>query len=102
MFQTKTVQKIKTYIVCLITFFCKWCHLQDDVEKHGTARQATDDNIIWRIQIASWTTKATNTHSEYVTLIAFPIKQWLCECALISSYMCITCIFIISLVQSIS
>jgi hypothetical protein len=44
MFQTKDVQKIKTHIVCLITFFCKSCHLQDDVEIYETARQATDDN----------------------------------------------------------
>jgi hypothetical protein len=36
------------------------------MEKYGTARRATDDNTIQRIQIASWITKATNTHSEYV------------------------------------
>jgi hypothetical protein len=53
MFQTKSVQKIKTHIVCLITLFCKSCHLQDDVEKYCTARHATDDNTIWHIQIAS-------------------------------------------------
>jgi hypothetical protein len=38
----------------------------------GTARQATDDNIIRRIRFACWITKATDTHSEYVILIAFP------------------------------
>jgi len=26
---------------------------------------------IWRMRIAYWIPKATNTHSEYVTLIAF-------------------------------
>jgi len=83
MFQTKTVQKIKTHIVRLITFFCKSCHLEDDVEKYCAARQSTDDNTIQHIQIASWITKATNTHSEYVTLIAFPLQQWLCERALL-------------------
>ena len=40
-------------------------------EKCGRARQATDDNIIRRIRIACWITKATNTHSEYVILTAF-------------------------------
>ena len=35
------------------------------MEKYGRARQATDDNIIRCI------TKATDTHSEYVILIAF-------------------------------
>ena len=33
--------------------------------------QATDDNI-WRMRFACWITKATDTHSEYAILIAFP------------------------------
>jgi hypothetical protein len=32
---------------------------------------------IWRVRIACWITKATDTHSEYVILIAFPLQQWL-------------------------
>ena len=27
-----------------------------------------DENIIWRMLFASWMTKATDTHSEYVEL----------------------------------
>ena len=38
---------------------------------------------IWRIRIACWIPKATNTHSEYVTLIAFPLQQWLLERSLL-------------------
>jgi hypothetical protein len=34
---------------------------------------------IWHMRIAWWITKATNTHSEYVILIAFPLQQWLDE-----------------------
>ena len=34
---------------------------------------------IWRMRIAFWTTEPTNTHSEYVILIAFPLQQWLRE-----------------------
>ena len=34
---------------------------------------------IWRMLIACWMTKATNTHSEYVILISFPLQQWLHE-----------------------
>jgi hypothetical protein len=49
------------------------------VEKYGTAGQATDGNIIWRMNIACWMPKATNTHSEHVILIAFPQQQWLCK-----------------------
>jgi len=31
------------------------------VEKYGTAGHATDGNIIWRMRLACWTNKATNT-----------------------------------------
>jgi hypothetical protein len=41
------------------------------VENCGTARQATD-NIIQRMRFACWITKATDSHTEYVILIAFP------------------------------
>jgi hypothetical protein len=44
------------------------------VEKHGTARQATDDNITKCMCIACWITKSTNTHSAYVVIIAFPLQ----------------------------
>ena len=32
-----------------------------------------------RMRIACWIPKATNTHSEYVILIAFALQQWLHE-----------------------
>jgi len=32
---------------------------------------------LWRMFLACGTPKATNTHSECVILIAFPLKQWL-------------------------
>ena len=47
------------------------------MEKFGTARQVTVGNIIRRMRIACWITKATNTHSEYVILVAFPLQKWL-------------------------
>ena len=50
------------------------------VEKYGTAGQVTDDNIIGRMRFhACWISKATDTHSEYVTLIDVPWQQWLRE-----------------------
>jgi hypothetical protein len=52
------------------------------VEKYGTARQATDDNIIRRMRFACYITKATDTHSDCVILTAFPRQQWLSERAL--------------------
>jgi hypothetical protein len=69
MFQTKVVEKIKTHILSPITFFRLSYRLLYNVEKYGTARQATDDNIIRRVHLACWITKATVTHSEYEMLI---------------------------------
>jgi len=42
--------------------------------------------IIRRIRFAFWITKATDTHSEYETIIGFPLQQWLHERALILFY----------------
>jgi hypothetical protein len=55
---------------------------------NGAARQTTDDNIIGRRRLGFWMTKATDTHSEYVILIAFPRHQWLHEVArfIVTSY----------------
>jgi hypothetical protein len=70
MFQTKFVEKLKTHILYWIPpLFFKLCRSWDNVEKYGTAGQATDYNIIWRLRFACWITKATDTHSEYVLLI---------------------------------
>jgi hypothetical protein len=54
------------------------------VEKYGRARQATDGNIMRRMRFACWMTKATDTHSEYVILIAFPHQEWLLERACVT------------------
>jgi hypothetical protein len=59
----RVVEKIKTHILCSITYFRKSCRLWDNVEKYGTARQTTDDNIIRRMRFACWITKATDTHT---------------------------------------
>ena len=37
--------------------------------------------IIRHMPIACWIPKATHTLSEYVIVIAFPLQQWLQECA---------------------
>jgi hypothetical protein len=41
---------------------------------------------IWHMRIVCWIPKATNTHSEYVILIPFPLHQWLHENASMLSY----------------
>jgi hypothetical protein len=66
MVRTKVVKKIKN-ILSSTTFFQKSCRLQN-VEKYGTARQTTDDNIIRHMRFACCITKVTNRCPEYVTL----------------------------------
>ena len=50
MFQTKVVEKIKTHILCSVTFPRKSCRLWDNVGKYGRAGQATDDSVALVIQ----------------------------------------------------
>jgi len=42
---------------------------------------------IWCMHIACWVPKATDTHSQYVLLTAFPLQQWLHVCASVLCYM---------------
>jgi hypothetical protein len=64
MFHLNFVEKIKTHTLCSITF-------SENVKKYGADRKATDNNITQRMRSACWIIKATNTLSEYVTVIAF-------------------------------
>jgi len=41
----KVLQKIKTHILCSVTFFRRSCRLWENVGKHDRVGQATDDNI---------------------------------------------------------
>jgi len=44
------------------------------LKKYCSVGQATGDNIIRRMRIACWIPKATNTHTGYVVIIAFPLQ----------------------------
>ena len=48
--------------------------------------QPNGPQIIWRMRIECWIPKATDTHSEYVIRIAFPLQQWLHERASMLRY----------------
>ena len=93
MFQTKAVQKIKTHILCSVTFFRKSCRLWDNVEKNIVER-GRPQVAIWRMRVACWVPKVTNTHSQYVILIAFPLQQWLSERVTMLHYTYIGCLVI--------
>ena len=55
--------------------------------------------IIWRMRIACWIPKATNTQSEYLILVAFPLQQLLHEIAPILRYSNIACLLLLSIEQ---
>jgi len=42
--------------------------------------------------LSPWITKATNTHLEYVIILAFPLQQWLHECPSMLRYMHFACL----------
>jgi hypothetical protein len=69
------------------------------VEKYSTARQAIDENIIQRMRFACWITKVTDTHSEYVILIASPRQQWLHKRVSILRYTYIACLGLLFALQ---
>jgi len=48
---------------------------------------------LWRIRISWWIRMSTNTHLDYVILIAFPPKQWLHERTSLLHYTCLACLF---------
>ena len=73
MFKIKAVQKIKTHILCSITS-------PPHPHQNRAVYEIMWKNIvepnrpqmgIWRMRIARWIAKATNTHSEYVILLFF-------------------------------
>jgi hypothetical protein len=56
---------------------------------------------IMRMRIACWIPKATITHSEHVTLIAFQLQPWLHERASLLRYTHIGCFVVTRLIELI-
>jgi len=56
---------------------------------------------MWRMCVTWWIPNATNTHLEYVTVIALPLRQWLHELSLLLLYTYIACLlsFVVFLVD---
>ena len=73
----------------------KLCRLWKNVENNCRAHKP--QITIWRMRIACWIPKATNTHWEYVILIAFPLQQCLRERAAMLHYAFIVCLVVSSL-----
>jgi hypothetical protein len=91
MFQTKVVMKVQTHILCPKPFFLT-CAIYDEVwENTRMVEQGRPQMTVWRMSIACWITMATNTHSEYIIIIAFPLQQWLRNRASMLRYTDIAC-----------
>jgi len=69
------IEKIKTRILSLVTFFLENLTLYEirlkNIVEWGRLR-----TTIWRMRIACWPLMATNTHSSCVVFIVFPLPQW--------------------------
>jgi len=93
-FCTVTRGKKKQYDVRAVVSLCGVTYLspQKRTVSNTMCKECCTDletreyNIIRRMRIACWITNATNTYSEYVILIAFPLQQWLCERASMLCY----------------
>jgi len=72
----KAVEKIETHILCSIIFFSETRALYE-IRWKNVAEWDRPQITIWRMRIACWVRKATNTYSEYVTLAAFLLQQWM-------------------------
>jgi len=46
----------------------------------------------WSLHIAFWIPKATNTHSQYIALIAFPLQERLHKSASMLRYTYVVCL----------
>jgi len=69
----------KTLIFYTITCFFKSCLSWGNVEKYSIIDPDRLQMTIWRMCVACWKTKATNTQLEYVIFIALPLQQLLHE-----------------------
>jgi len=58
----------------------------------NTVEPGRPQTTIWRMHIACWIFKASNTHSEYAILVAFPLQQWWHESASLLHHSYLICL----------
>ena len=75
MFQTKIAEKIKTHILCLVTFFFE-NRVFSKITGNIIVEWGRPQKTLRRMCIVPWLTEATDTSS---VIIAFPLQQWLHE-----------------------
>jgi hypothetical protein len=98
MFQTKSCRENqKTHFVFSNFFFSFENRAVYEIMWKNNVGPDRPQMTIWRMRIACWILKATNTHSQYVILISFPLQQWLHERATMLRHTYIACIVISNL-----
>jgi len=88
MFRTKVVEKIKTHFS--FSKLLSENRASYEIMWKNMVQPGKPQMIILRMRFASWITKDTNTHSDYVILIAFPRQQWFRECGMLYAH-CLSC-----------
>jgi len=84
-------KKLKTHILCSIYFFFQNRAVYKIMWKNFIERGRPQITIRC-MHFACSIPKATNTHSEYVILIAFPLQKWLRERVSMLHYTYIVCL----------
>jgi len=77
MFHTRVMDKIETHILCSLSFFFFYRTVYEYCEKILCSR--TGHRRQYGACAFHARQRRLQTHSEYVTLIAFPLQQWLQE-----------------------
>ena len=83
-------EETKTHILCSVTYFFKIAVNEitwKNIVEHGRPQMT-----IGRVRIPCWIPRATNTHSKYAILNAFPLQQWLQERVSLLCYTYIVCL----------
>jgi hypothetical protein len=87
MFQTRFAKTIN--ILCSIIFFNRAIY---DIMWKNNVEPDRPQMAMWCLRTVRRITMAKNTHSEYVTIIAFALQQWLHKSASMLCYEYIACL----------
>ena len=68
-FSGRDVEKIKIHILCLLFFSFENRAVYETMWENILQPDRPGGNIIWRMRIACWITKDTDTHSEYIIVV---------------------------------
>jgi hypothetical protein len=66
----KVAEKIKTHVLCPVTFFFENLAIYEIMWKHFVMPDRPQMTM-WRMRVACWIPRTTSTYSEYVILLLF-------------------------------